>query len=107
MNSENSPTSEEASTPDIVTIADMDEFVTRLVQWHTRQCAVIEQMLQMPEGATFQIDDDEEIVMTPPVLTGFKFGIEMTMMHLGILPFRVEMVDAEKESQEEPISAAL
>lgn len=83
--------------PDVLPIDSVDQLFQVLTAWHGERCAVVQQLLEIPEGAEFQIGDEgaekQTITLTGEALAGFKFGIEMTMMHLGTLPFVAEMVD--------------
>lgn len=91
--------------PETVFIDDLDNFVRMIVAWHLTQLQRVDHLMQVPEGSTFQVGQDPvtEIVMTPEVLTGFKFGIEMVMMHLGKLPFTVQVEQLpEDEAGDDP-----
>lgn len=78
-----------------VHIESLDKFVQILTSWHAEKCAVVQHLLDVPEGSEFQVcdeggDNPTTITMNADLLAGFKFGIEMTMMQLGTLPFGVE-----------------
>lgn len=81
-----------AEVPATVPVEDLDQFVRILTGWHMERCALVQHLLEVPEGSTFEVDG-KEIVMTGATLDGFKLGIEMTMMQLGTLPFEAEMED--------------
>lgn len=83
----------QAAEPDFP-VEDLDQFVAILTTWHAEKCAVVQHLLEVPEGSSFEIDG-VELVMTLEVLRGFKLGVEMAMMQLGTLPFVAEM-EAEK-----------
>jgi hypothetical protein len=87
-----------AAPAQTIEVESLDEFVRMLVAWHTNKVAVIDQLLIVPEGATFQVgesDDAKEVVLQGDTLAGFKFGLEMAKMQLGKLPFVAEMEDDE------------
>jgi hypothetical protein len=84
-----------AGAPDFL-VEDLDQFVAILTSWHTDKCAVVQHLLTVPEGSSFEIGG-EKLVMTADVLRGFKLGVEMAMMQLGTLPFVAEM-----EAEEAP-----
>ena len=83
------------AAPTTVPVEDLDQFVRILTAWHMEKCALVQHLLEVPEGSTFEVGDDKEIVMTGAALDGFKLGIEMAMMQLGTLPFEAEMEEAE------------
>ena len=89
------------SDAETVHVESLDEFVQILTAWHAEKCAVVQHLLQVPEGSEFQVEDGDPCVMTGDMLAGFKFGIEMAMMQLGTLPFGVEF-----ESEASPADAA-
>ena len=66
---------------------------------------MVQHLLDIPEGSEFQVGDDKPLVLTPENLAAFKFGVEMTMMQLGTLPFVAEMEDA-AEDEALPADAA-
>lgn len=79
--------------PDTVAIENLDQFVTILARWHAEKVATIKHLLAIPEGSAFEIGTDT-LVLTPDVLAGFKFGLEMALMQLGELPFVAEREEA-------------
>jgi hypothetical protein len=91
MSNQDSPTQE---APDVIQIDSVDQFVRILVAWHGERCAAVQHLLELPDGAEFQVGDNPPIVLTGDMLAGFKFGIEMVMMQLGTLPFTAELEDA-------------
>ena len=80
------------SDPEIVEVNTLDQFVRFLTQWHMEKCAAVQHLKEVPDGATFEIDG-KELVLTGANMEGFKFGIEMTLMQLGTLPFVAEVED--------------
>ena len=80
------------SIPEVIEVDNLDQFVQILTTWHAEKCAIVQHLLAVPEGTTFEIGDDS-LVLSGPALAGFKFGIEMAMMQLGTLPFVAELED--------------
>lgn len=91
-----------AQASETIPVDDLDTFVKVLTAWHTEQCAIVQHLLEVPEGTVFEIGD-ESLVLDGEALNGFKFGIEMVMMQLGELPFVAEF---EAEQEEAATSAA-
>lgn len=82
---------QEQPRTETISVENLHDFVRILTAWHGEQCAAVQQMLAVPEGATFQVGEEPEIVLTPASLAAFKLGVEMTMMKLGTLPFVAEI----------------
>jgi hypothetical protein len=77
--------------PETVAITDVNQFVGILTDWHAHKVAILEHMLQVPDGTEMQVDDGESIILTGDMLAGFKAGISIALMELGVLPFVAEM----------------
>jgi hypothetical protein len=89
----NAPEAIQEAQPDVLPIENMDQFVQILTAWHGERCAVVQQLLEVPEGSEFQVGDAPSLVLAGSMLDAFKLGIEMTMMQLGELPFVAETED--------------
>jgi len=81
----------EAQAPETVEIADLDQLVKLLTGWHSQKVAVLEHMIDLPEGTEMSVGDSpESIVMTGDMLAGFKAGLGLALIELGTLPFLCE-----------------
>lgn len=82
----------ESDPVETIEIPDLDQFVTVLAGWHEGKVKVLEHMLQLPEGTEMTVGDDatSTLVLQGDALAGFKAGIEISLMELGILPFVYE-----------------
>lgn len=78
---------------DTVQIENLDQFVKILTAWHNDKVKTCQHLLAVPEGAVFQVGESS-IELNGQTLVGFKFGIEMALIQLGVLPFAVELEDA-------------
>jgi hypothetical protein len=78
--------------PETIEIPDLDQFVTVLVGWHEQKVKMLEHMLQLPTGTEMTVGDDAAttLVLQGEALAGFKAGVEISLMELGILPFVYE-----------------
>ncbi len=83
---------------DSIPVENLNDFVRLLAGWHANAVAKVNHLQEVPLDSVFQVENDAEIVMTAPVLAGFKLGVELTMAQLGTLPFAVELDDEEQES---------
>ena len=71
-----------------IDVESLDVFVHMLVSWHSRKCAILKHMMDLPEGSSMQIGEGESVTMTGDMLVVFKAGIELALMELGTLPFQ-------------------
>ena len=71
-----------------IDVESLDDFVHMLVSWHSRKCAILKHMMDLPEGSSMQIGEGESVTMTGDMLVVFKAGIELALMELGTLPFQ-------------------
>lgn len=78
-----------------VAVDDLNQFVMILTAWHAEKVAVLQHMLTIPEGTEFTIADEETGVLEGDILDGFKAGINLALMELGVLPFTAEMDEDE------------
>jgi hypothetical protein len=85
---------------DLVQIPDLDTFTTLLSNWHKTKVAMLEHMLNLPDGSEMVVNGDDEapVVMTGDMLAGYKYGIQLSLMELGTLPFIIETVDQPLEA---------
>lgn len=97
-------TTSQPTTPETIEITDVNQFVGILMAWHAKKVAVLEHMLQVPEGTEMAVDGGTPIILTGDILTAFKAGVSTSLMELGILPFVAEMTPAAKT--DEPVQAA-
>ena len=95
------PTPTATELAGIVPIDDLDSFVRHLSAWHQSKVATVKHLLEVPEGAAFEIGEGaeaKELVLTGDNLAGFRFGLEMALMQLGTLPFITEMEDEDPDA---------
>lgn len=90
--------------PETVEITDVNQFVGILTNWHAKKVAILEHMLQVPEVTEMQVDGGTSVILTSDMLAGFKAGISVSLMELGILPFVAEMEPV--TTTDEPVQAA-
>lgn len=90
--------------PEIVPIVNTDQFAQILAAWHADRIKKIKQLLEVPEGTTFTVGE-EEVVLSGSTLASFKFGLEMALMQIGDLPFVAELEDVAIEAVVEQIVA--
>lgn len=98
MNQPDSTIAPQPSAPDIVPMEDISQFAGLVAGWHNSRLNVLEQLLAVPDGATFEIGQEgnpetETITLSGDMLRGFKFGVEMAKMQVKTLPFVVEFED--------------
>ena len=77
-------------------ISDLDNMVQVLSSWHTNQVSILTHMRDIPEGSEAQLDDENlagTIILTGDVLKAFRLGIELSLNHLGSLPFTIYTED--------------
>lgn len=73
--------------PEVVEITSLDQFAALLAHWHKHTTAVLEHMLQVPEGTELTMDDKTPVVMSGPFREGFCAGLSLALIELGNLPF--------------------
>ena len=73
---------------EIIDVESLDDFVHMLVSWHGHKHAILTHMLELPDGTSMQVGEDEPVAMTGDMLAGFKAGIQLALMELGTLPFQ-------------------
>lgn len=90
--------------PETIEITDTNQFVGLLTAWHDKKVAILEHILQVPEGTEMTVDGGTPIILTGDMLAGVQAGISMALMELGSLPFIAEMEPA--TTTDEPVQAA-
>lgn len=76
--------------PELVQVQDIHTFIALTARWHSNKVAVLEHMLNVPEGTTIQSNGGSEIALEGAMLDGFKAGLGLALMELGQLPFVTE-----------------
>jgi len=92
---------QQSQKPEVVPIETIDQFAAYITAWHSHKVAVLEHMLQVPEGTEMQVDGGAEVVLEGAVLAAFKAGISVSLMELGKLPFVTQMEEQEATAQEQ------
>lgn len=78
---------------DTVEVDDIHHFVAITTSWHAKKVAVLQHMLQVPAGTEMTTEGGTEVVLEGAFLDGFKAGLGLALMELGILPFAAEVED--------------
>lgn len=78
---------------EIVTVSDMDQFLSMITHWHQHQVKTIHHLHEVPEGTEVTIGDDDTFKLEGDTLKGFKVGIQLCLNYLGTLPFVAEYDD--------------
>lgn len=85
-------------TNDMVEVSDLDSFVRILFNWHESKVQVLEHIMDIPDGVVMNYTDDNgkdlQITLTGDLLEAFKMGVNLSLMELGKLPFRIEAQEA-------------
>lgn len=76
-----------------IPIDDLQTFAEKLSEWHSRKVQVINQLMQIPDGTVFSVEDGEDQVMTGDIRQGFLVGLTVALAELGKLPFYTEYDD--------------
>ena len=84
-----------AEVEEIVEMESLDEFVSALTNWHESRVALLEHMLQMPEGTPFSFNDGKDEYLTGDLHRGFLVGLTVALGELGTLPFLSECEEDE------------
>jgi hypothetical protein len=99
-----------------VHVTDIDTFVRLLFAWHDQKVAVLEHVLEIPEGVTIGYNDENtgekrELELNGDIRQAFILGITLGLMELGTLPFHVQAedvaMDADAEGQGAPDGVSL
>ena len=72
-------------------VTQVNQFAEILSNWHATRVTRVRQLLEVPDGTVMKVGEDKEIVLTGDVLTGLKTGVEMALMELGELPFKLHV----------------
>lgn len=84
---------EAESPPELLDIADMGQFIALLQAWHVKQVATLKHMKFIPAGTTVTAEDESLFTLEGDVLRAFQMGIDISLSHLGDLPFNAEFLD--------------
>ena len=89
-------TQEAPVAPATIEIEDLNQFVKMLAAWHAQKVKVLKYMLEVPEGTEMIVGEETPVtaILTGDMLVGFKAGIELSLIELGVLPFQYETEDA-------------
>lgn len=85
--------SEAKAPPTVVEITSLDQFAALLAHWHKHTTAVLEHMLQVPEGTELTMDNKPPVIMTGPFRDGFCAGLSLALIEFGNLPFVLNSED--------------
>ena len=85
--------STEAVAEPVVDVQDLGQFVALLQDWHKKQVATMKHMLDIPDGTEVLVEGEAPMTLTGDVLRGFQMGVNLSLTHLGELPFNAEFVD--------------
>lgn len=81
----------QATLAETIEIADLDQFVRALVSWHSQKTAILKYMLSIPVGSEMTFNDTgTPTIMAGEFLEGFKAGLDVALIELGVLPFVYE-----------------
>ncbi len=75
---------------DLVALTNVDLFAAHLVAWHKRKVAMLQHMLDIPDGSEFTVNIDsveQTVILTGDALVAFRGGLATALMELGTLPF--------------------
>ncbi len=95
---ENIETKDEPQT-ELVALNNVDLFAAHLVAWHKRKVAMLQHMLDIPDGSEFTVNIDsveQTVILTGDALVAFRGGLATALMELGTLPFVAMAVPAEE-----------
>lgn len=102
MNETNDTTQAVAEASEKVLINDLDSFVRILFTWHEDKVQLLEHVLDVPEGTTMMVKDQdessEEIILEGDKRKAFVAGLTLALMELGRLPFFFETDEVDGES---------
>jgi len=78
-------------TDDLVYFTNIDLFAAHLTAWHERSKAIIDQVMQAPEGQEVSVNypdgSNKTIKLEGDILFAFQAGISVVMSVFGNLPF--------------------
>ena len=93
--SQNPPTTAETENREKTVINMNAAFMDHLTGWHESKVALLQHMLDIPDGTELILDDTKTLILTDNTLEGFKTGVSICLMELGVLPFS-SMVESTK-----------
>ena len=79
-------------------ITTLDEFASRVTEWHTQQVHTLLHVLEMPEGSEIALDEEAPIMLTGDAHKAFLIGVNLSLHYLGTLPF-VEVPEEAADAQ--------
>lgn len=85
-------------------VNDVNTFFLLLQGWHSERVAVLEHMLEVPEGTTVAVNESEAKAIEGDFREGFIVGLTLALMELGRLPFFADFGQDDEEL--EPQAAA-
>jgi hypothetical protein len=88
--------------PEVEEVTDLDDFVKKLVTWHSHKVRIVEHFLQVPEGQEVQLDNEEPFILEGDAHKAFKMAIHLALSNLGKLPFNVEYESTEADAAAKP-----
>lgn len=94
------PIQDSAQAQDLVALNSIDLFAAHLVAWHTRKVAMLEHMLNIPDGTEFTVNiagDEKIVTLTGDALVAFRGGLAIALTEMGTLPFQA--IEAAPTSQ--------
>lgn len=86
--------------PNLVEVADLNQFVTMLTAWHSTKVALLKHMLNVPEGTLTAFDEENYVSLSGDLRAGYQAGLTIALSELGTLPFLAEL---EQEDSPEPV----
>lgn len=86
------PTTPASPTSPLVLVEDLDTFVEMLTHWHENKVAILTHMMEVPECTEVEVDG-KPFVLAGDMMDGYKLGIQLALMELGVLPFASEEVE--------------
>lgn len=95
----------EDQSSNLVEISSLDTFVRILSLWHSDKIKVLEHMLDVPEGTSVQLSEEEAIILTGETHKAFIIGLNLALMELGVLPFSFETEEDDEGKEEALIDA--
>lgn len=81
------------TVPEMLDVADMGQFIALLKAWHFKQVATLEHMKNIPTGTEVTAEDEAPFTLEGDTMRAFQMGIDISLAHLGVLPFAAEFID--------------
>ena len=89
-------------TPEIQDLHTVGDFFKALNAWHSHKVAILEHMLEIPDGSEVTFPGIGEKVLSGDMRDGFIVGVALSLIELGKLPFVVEF---EAEAKPDNVTA--